>query len=575
MDDEFLIERRMKVAYQALYREWRSQTFDDMVGQKMITQTLKNAIVQEKVSHAYLFTGPRGTGKTSAAKVFAKAINCKHSVNGEPCNQCEDCIGITEGRVNDVIEIDAASNNGVEEIREIRDKVKYAPTQVTYKVYIIDEVHMLSTGAFNALLKTLEEPPKHVVFILATTEPHKIPATIISRTQRFDFKRIGIEDIEEHLVRILESKNYSYEEAALKIISRSAEGGMRDALSILDQAISFSGDKLTVIDALEVTGSLTNEIMDTYLEHCISNETEKALSVLNQLLTEGKESNRIVENLLLYCRDLLVYQKAPAVLEAQVGLITDSFKKLSELIKTEELYRLINELNETQKEIRYSHQPTVYLEVLTIKLSTTKKTVQSQEKIELPEIQNLLEKMMELEKELHQLKTNGVVQNSNNQSVSNSQSTKKPKASTYRIPTEQVYQVLQKATKPQLVSVKGAWDELLQFLSVTQRAMIKASEPVAASDESLIIAFDYEILCQKASQDEELLFAIKKGLERLIRYSPNLISVPRDQWSELRQSFISQMDESESGEVKKVEEKDPVIEEAKELFGSLVNIIED
>ena len=565
----------MKLAYQALYREWRSQTFDDMVGQKMITQTLKNAIIQEKVSHAYLFTGPRGTGKTSAAKVFAKAINCKHSVNGEPCNQCEDCIGITEGRMNDVIEIDAASNNGVEEIREIRDKVKYAPTQVTYKVYIIDEVHMLSTGAFNALLKTLEEPPKHVVFILATTEPHKIPATIISRTQRFDFKRIGIEDIEEHLVKILESKNFAFEEAALKVISRSAEGGMRDALSILDQAISFSGDKLTVTDALEVTGSLTNEIMDAYLEHCVSSETEKALSVLNQLLAEGKESNRIVENLLLYCRDLLVYQKAPTVLEAQVGLITDSFKKLSELIETEELYRLINELNETQKEIRYSHQPTVYLEVLTVKLSTVKTDVKTQASVEIPEIQTLLEKVMGLEKEIHQLKTTGAVQNTNNQSANTTQSTKKPKASTYRIPTEQVYQVLQKATKPQLVSVKGAWNELLQFLSVTQRAMIKASEPVAASDESLIIAFDYEILCQKASQDEDLLFAIKNGFERLIKYSPNLISVPRDQWSELRRSFISQMDENESGEIKKVEEKDPVIEEAKELFGSLVNIIED
>ena len=565
----------MKLAYQALYREWRSQTFDDMVGQKMITQTLKNAIIQEKVSHAYLFTGPRGTGKTSAAKVFAKAINCKHSVNGEPCNQCEDCIGITEGRMNDVIEIDAASNNGVEEIREIRDKVKYAPTQVTYKVYIIDEVHMLSTGAFNALLKTLEEPPKHVVFILATTEPHKIPATIISRTQRFDFKRIGIEDIEEHLVKILESKNFAFEEAALKVISRSAEGGMRDALSILDQAISFSGDKLTVTDALEVTGSLTNEIMDAYLENCVSSETEKALSVLNQLLAEGKESNRIVENLLLYCRDLLVYQKAPTVLEAQVGLITDSFKKLSELIETEELYRLINELNETQKEIRYSHQPTVYLEVLTVKLSTTKAVVKTQAPVEIPEIQTLLEKVMGLEKEIHQLKTTGAVQNTNNQSANTTQSTKKPKASTYRIPTEQVYQVLQKATKPQLVSVKGAWNELLQFLSVTQRAMIKASEPVAASDESLIIAFDYEILCQKASQDEDLLFAIKNGFERLIKYSPNLISVPRDQWSELRRSFISQMDENESGEIKKVEEKDPVIEEAKELFGSLVNIIED
>ena len=580
MESEFSKERRMVVAYQALYREWRSQTFDTMIGQQMITQTLKNAIIQDKVSHAYLFTGPRGTGKTSAAKVFAKAVNCKFAKNGEPCNECPDCIGITEGRVNDVIEIDAASNNGVEEIREIRDKVKYAPTQVTYKIYIIDEVHMLSTGAFNALLKTLEEPPKHVIFILATTEPHKIPATIISRTQRFDFKRIGLEDIVGHLKYILDQKNISYEDAAVKIVARSAEGGMRDALSILDQALSFSEETLTVNDALEVTGSLTNDMMDQYLSYCINHETEKALDILNQLLRDGKESNRIVENLLLYCRDLLMHKQAPVILEKQVGYVTDTFKKLSEEVTVEKLYELINELNETQKEIRFSYQPTVFLEVMTVKLSTSSLASSKTSELSTSEIgasnednSYLLEKINQLELEVHSLKEKGI--QVSRQEATQSNAPKKAKASTYRIPTEQVYQVLEKAKKDQLIAVKGAWQELLQFLSVTQRAMIKASEPVAASEDSLVIAFDYEILCQKASQDEELAIAMRHGFERLLRYSPNFISVPKEQWTELRKSFISQMDTSStSGEEKQVQ-SDPVVDEAKELFGSFVNIIED
>lgn len=571
-------ERRIYVTYQALYREWRSQTFDDMVGQQMITQTLKNAIMQNKVSHAYLFTGPRGTGKTSAAKIFAKAINCPHSINGEPCNECDSCIGITEGRMNDVIEIDAASNNGVEEIRDIRDKVKYAPTQVAFKIYIIDEVHMLSTGAFNALLKTLEEPPSHVIFILATTEPHKIPATIISRTQRFDFKRIGITDIESHLKLILESMSHSFEESALKIIARSAEGGMRDALSILDQAISFSDDTLTLQDALEVTGSLTNEIMDRYLEACFNHETEQALGILNQLLNEGKESNRIVENLLLYCRDILMYQQAPKVVNMQVGFITDGFKALSETSSPEDLYQLINQLNDTQKDIRFSHQPTVYLEVMTVQLSTTDRH-KKESHVDETLIKELEHKINQLELVVEELKTKGIhVQTSPGDTARTSTpKSKKNSQVEYRVPTEQVYQVLDKATKSDLVRVKEAWQELLSMLSVTQRAVIKASEPVAASKEGMVIAFDYDILCQRTSQDEELQAAVKHNLNRLIQYTPHLVSVPKEKWTELRKSFISQMDKTDDDSASQAEkmDKDPVVDEAKELFGSLVTVIED
>lgn len=319
------------MSYQALYRVWRPQTFEDLVGQDMITKTLKNALATKQTTHAYLFAGPRGTGKTSCAKLFAKALNCPNQVNGDPCNECEICKAITAGRLNDVIEIDAASNNGVEEIRDIRDKVKYAPTQADYKVYIIDEVHMLSTSAFNALLKTLEEPPANVVFILATTDPHKIPATIISRTQRFDFKRITSGAILERMEYILKQKQFEYDEQALNVIARAAEGRMRDALSILDQVLSFGDNKVTLDNALLVTGSVTRENLIKYLSQVQNHETVAGLQTIHAILDEGKDSKRLLEDLINCCRDLLLYKQAPEMLE-QTGsvMIDDEFKSMAE-----------------------------------------------------------------------------------------------------------------------------------------------------------------------------------------------------------------------------------------------------
>ena len=282
----FTRKEAVKMSYQALYRVWRPQRFDEIVGQQVVTQTLKNAIITKQISHAYLFAGPRGTGKTSAAKIFAKAINCHHRQDGEPCNECEICQAITNGQLGDVIEIDAASNNGVEEIRDIRDKAKYAPTQADYKVYIIDEVHMLSTGAFNALLKTLEEPPANVIFILATTEPHKIPLTIISRVQRFDFRRISAQDAFERMQYILDQKHVEYENDALWVIANAAEGGMRDALSILDQVLSFSDNQVRLDDALLVTGSVTKQLLKKYFDETTSHQSAAALHTMKEILDQ-------------------------------------------------------------------------------------------------------------------------------------------------------------------------------------------------------------------------------------------------------------------------------------------------
>ncbi|EJF1939730.1 DNA polymerase III subunit gamma/tau [Enterococcus faecalis] len=586
------------MAYQALYRVWRSQRFDDVVGQKAITQTLKNAIVQKKTSHAYLFTGPRGTGKTSAAKIFAKAINCKHSQDGEPCNVCETCVAITEGRLNDVIEIDAASNNGVEEIRDIRDKAKYAPTQAEYKVYIIDEVHMLSTGAFNALLKTLEEPPQNVIFILATTEPHKIPLTIISRTQRFDFKRISTQDIVDHMAHIMQEMALDYEGQALYVIGRAAEGGMRDALSILDQTISFSDEKVTLEDAMQVTGSLTYEMMDHYIQCCVAGDVERALEGLESILGEGKEARRFLEDLLLYCRDLLMYQQAPKLLAEKAGTLTEAFKELATQTPAEKIYQLIQILSDTQNEIRFTNNANIYLEVATVKLAktvqpnkhNTPETANQGGSAEgNPELADLQNQIGQLKKELAELKKHGVT--AKEADAPRQQARPQAPKSSFRVPTERVYQVLNEATRTHLMNVKNVWEDLLQTLSVTQRAMLKASEPVAASPKGIVVAFDYEIVCARATDDEEMQLAFNNNLSRLMDYTPEMVCITRESWPKLRQSFINQNQgslnhsEPENEMARLADEppvtnehsqENPVVDEAIAMFGEeLVEVLDD
>ena len=526
------------MAYQALYRKWRPQKFDDMVGQTAVTKTLKNAIIHHKTSHAYLFTGPRGTGKTSAAKIFAKAINCLNPQDGEPCNDCLLCRGITEGTIGDVIEIDAASNNGVEEIRDIRDKARYAPTQATYKVYIIDEVHMLSTGAFNALLKTLEEPPKNVIFILATTEPHKIPATIISRTQRFDFRRITNDEIIQRLRYILEQEEIAYEEEALSVIARCANGGMRDALSLLDQVISFSDDKVSFEQAIQVSGSLTDDLMIEFVRLLTQQQAQAALLQLQDLLLLGKEASRLIEEWLEFSRDLLVAKQTGDMIGR-----SEAFVEFAKEVEEAFLYRFMDALNQTQQEMRFTTKPTISLEVFTIKMAQPVVAVAQQAAPANQEYVSQLEQQLQsLQQQMSQLLQGQGVE------APKKVSTPQAKASTYKPNIGEVYKVLDAATRKDLIFIRELWGDLLQMLSTTQRALLKASEPVAASPNGFVLKFDYEILCQRAQESIELHEDIARHCQTLAQYPGNFVSVTGEQWVQIRQDYLRDKKEKQEAE---------------------------
>ncbi|WML42494.1 DNA polymerase III subunit gamma/tau [Neobacillus sp. PS3-40] len=552
------------MAYQALYRVWRPQQFFDVVGQEHVTKTLQNALLQQKISHAYLFSGPRGTGKTSAAKILAKAVNCEMAPISEPCNECAACKGITNGTISDVIEIDAASNNGVEEIRDIRDKVKYAPSVVKYKVYIIDEVHMLSIGAFNALLKTLEEPPKHVIFILATTEPHKIPLTIISRCQRYDFKRITAQAIVNRMKLIVEETGIDCEETALQIIARAAEGGMRDALSLLDQAISFSQGCVSYEDALTVTGSVSQGFLNQIAKAICEKDVLTGLETLEELLYQGKDPSRFIEDFILFYRDMLLYKTAPSLEESlERVLLDDDFQKIAEFIHAEQIYQLIDILNKTQTEMRWTNHSKIFLEVAIVRLCQMEERKTQQ--VQTNEIGQLLTRIEQLELELRELKINGVA-------IPQDAIVQKPAQRVsrrgFQPPVGKINEVLSLATKNDLNQIKSQWGKMLSKLMKSHAALLNEAEPIAASTTAFIIKFKHEIHCQMAMENNSFIEKISTIFQELNGHKLSVLGVPEEQWLTIRESFLNSHQTHDGEETEVKNEEDPLVSEAKKQFGA-------
>ena len=382
------------MGYTALYRKFRPDSFASVKGQDHIVKTLKNQIMADRIGHAYLFCGTRGTGKTTVAKILAKAVNCEHPVDGNPCGECETCKAIAAGTSMNVIEIDAASNNGVDNIREIREEVAYSPTTGKYKVYIIDEVHMLSIGAFNALLKTLEEPPSYVIFILATTEAHKIPITILSRCQRYDFKRISINTISSRLMELMEKESVEVEERAIRYIAKKADGSMRDALSLLDQCIAFYlGQKLTYDHVLDVLGAVDTEVFSRFLREILKNDVAQVMKHLEELVMQGRELGQFVSDFTWYLRNLLLL-KSSEELEEVLDVSSDNLVLLKEeagMVREDTLIRFIRVFSELSGQMKFSGSKRVLLEVALIKLCRPQ--------METDEV-SLLERIRMLEKKL-------------------------------------------------------------------------------------------------------------------------------------------------------------------------------
>ena len=553
--------------YQALYRKYRSQTFGQLVGQQVVATTLRQAVEQGKISHAYLFSGPRGTGKTSVAKIFAKAMNCPNQKDGEPCNNCYICQAITEGSLEDVIEIDAASNNGVDEIRDIRDKSTYAPSLAKHKVYIIDEVHMLSTGAFNALLKTLEEPTENVVFILATTELHKIPATILSRVQRFEFKSIKTQDIIGHIEWILEQEGIDFEQEGVQIIACRAEGGMRDALSILDQALSLTQEnRLTTDIAEEITGSISLGALDAYVAALIAHDAVSALDNLNLIFDSGKNMARFVTDLLQYLRDLIIVKTG--------GENHHASELFLENLKTpqETLFVMIEIATKSLADIKNSLQPKIYTEMMTIRLAEEKASSD-----QIPD--NLAEELSNLKQEIQQLKQQLANVGSQPAPTAKKSEARPQKAKTYRVDRNKVNAILEEAVenpdlaRSNLTKLQNAWGEIIESLAGADKALLIGSQPVAANENHAILAFESHFNAEQTMKRENLNTMFGNLLSNAAGFSPDILAISLEDWTQIRAEFSARSRSNKAEAAEKQEER--LIPEGFDFLAEKITVQDD
>ena len=491
------------MSYTALYRKFRPDNFEDVKGQEHIVTTLKNQIKHNRIGHAYLFCGTRGTGKTTIAKILGKAVNCENPVDGNPCGECRSCRAISVGNSMNLIEIDAASNNGVDNIREIREEVQYSPAEGKYKVYIIDEVHMLSIGAFNALLKTLEEPPAYVIFILATTEAHKIPITILSRCQRYDFKRISIDTIAARLTELMEIENIHVEERAIRYVAKAADGSLRDALSLLDQCLAFyMGQDLTYDNVLEVLGAVDAEVFSDFLRKVLSNDTTGCIYKLEELVLSGRDLNQMVVDFTWYMRNLLLVKTSQGV-EDVIDVSTDTLELLKQeasMVETEVLMRYIRIFSELSGQIRYSTQKRILIEMALIKLTN-------------PSMENNLESLIDRIGQLEKRMEQGITVNPLKTVKRNGSMENKERGSAEYIRKQPV-----RPTQEETKRIAGMWREIILALSDLHRSdvgmmLAGTRADVGMGDNELVIMNCSELavdFCNGEDVSEAILDAVEK-----------------------------------------------------------------
>lgn len=541
------------MSYMALYRECRPKVFEDVIGQEHIVRTIKNQILQNRIPHAYLLCGTRGTGKTTTAKILSKAVNCMNPHNGDPCNNCEACVGINEGTLLDVVEIDAASNNRVENIRELIEDVKYPPHSARYKVYIIDEVHMLSTSAFNALLKTLEEPPAFVIFILATTDPQKVPPTILSRCQRFDFKRIKAKDIGKRLRKIIDDSGIYVEDKTIDIISRVSDGAMRDAISILDQAMSMSSGKIDHSDILTMLGLTSNENTFGLVDKMIDKDIEEAVRIVNEIIQNGKDVIQFTKDLARHFRNLLMVKvsKTPEDIIDTSDENLELIKEQAKRIRSEEIMRGINIIVEAENEAKLTSQPRIILEMAIIKFC--KREYDSSPEMLINRI-NLLEQRINtgdvVVREVKELGDEVKATQGNRRATNKAEMDAKQNGEPQNIKREPgVFSINE---------VKASWQEVLTLIrtkKVTVATLLALGEPEEVSGNSIIISFDSQHTFSKNNLENppEHKKMIEECFSRILNKDAKVSFVVRNEQGDINKSIEMLMEAAGDDIVKVIE----------------------